>query len=123
MSLTYWYGAFIYALRNAPGRGRMTWSSGSSVSHATAVIFLSAMRLVMVAFYVYQIIKGVQCWVIVTQLKYFVLQILYFKMSDFIGRFEFLMDHNYAASSSDNYEENMEDRDIIQLVENNFGTF
>ena len=25
-------------------------------------------------------------------------------MSDFIGRFDFLTDHNYAASSSDNHE-------------------
>ena len=28
-------------------------------------------------------------------------------MSDFIGRFEFLLDHNYAAPSSGHYEENI----------------
>ena len=28
-------------------------------------------------------------------------------MSDFIGRFEFLLDHNYAASSSGHYGENI----------------
>ena len=43
------------------------------------------------------------------------------KMSDFIGRFEFLMDHNYAASSSKNDEENtVEDRLIFNLFIINF---
>ena len=42
-------------------------------------------------------------------------------MSDFIGRFEFLMDHNYAASSSKNDEENtVEDRLIFNLFIINF---
>ena len=35
-------------------------------------------------------------------------------MSDFIGRFEFLMDHNYAASSSDSYEENLEQDHVLE---------